>query len=302
MDSTLKRPIIFIGFPRSGTTIISETIFQHEALAWISNYQDRVPSSSAINLIRFFFQNRFWDVRGKKRQLNSVPLLNRYIFRPVEGYNFWDYLTGKNFSRSFLYELKEVPEKVEEIRSFFDEMVRMQGRERIVMKLTGPPRLTYLHSIFPDACFIKIKRKPLPTLRSLLKVNFWDEGGGEHKLWWKGNVYKNKELDFIRSLDEHKAAFLAAIQYYKVDEVQKKEAELCNCRIYEVCYEEFISEPMFVIKEILNFVDLELSEGVNKYLKNNEIYNRNQREDYFIAPGLDEKILNIATDGIISTS
>lgn len=62
----LDKPIIFIGLGRSGTTIISEIIFQHEDLAWPSNYQNRFPDDVRINRIRPLLDNRFWRIRGQK--------------------------------------------------------------------------------------------------------------------------------------------------------------------------------------------------------------------------------------------
>ena len=59
-EALLKKPIIFIGTGRSGTTVISEIIFQHEDLAWHSNYQELFPRSALINYVRRVFENKFW--------------------------------------------------------------------------------------------------------------------------------------------------------------------------------------------------------------------------------------------------
>src|SRR6266487_866068 len=100
----ISKPIIIIGSGRSGTTIISEIVFRHESLAWPSNYQEKFPSPPEINFLRNFFDNKFWCLHGQKPQLNKVSTFNKFLFKPAEAYNFWEYLTGPriDFSRGFL--------------------------------------------------------------------------------------------------------------------------------------------------------------------------------------------------------
>ena len=62
-EELLKKPIIFFGSGRSGTTVISEIIFQHEDLAWHSNYQELFPTFAGINYLRHLFDNKLWRFR-----------------------------------------------------------------------------------------------------------------------------------------------------------------------------------------------------------------------------------------------
>ena len=62
-EKYLEKPIIIIGSGRSGTTIISEIIFQHEDLAWHSNYQEIFFFTPLINLLRPFFNNKLWHFK-----------------------------------------------------------------------------------------------------------------------------------------------------------------------------------------------------------------------------------------------
>lgn len=303
MSKYLEKPIIFVGFPRSGTTIISEVIMQHHKLAWISQYQDKFPKSTHINYVRNLFQNKLWKIKGQKNQLNRVPLLNKYIFRPDEAYIFWNKITKKNFAKSFLCKARERPERVKQIRFFFEKIVKYQNRERLAFKVTGPARLMYLHSIFPDAHFINIKRDPLPTIRSLLKVNFWNEQEGKDGLWWRGkNVYSFHEKKKIEQWNEdNKPAYIAALQYYKVHDIYRKEKKNLNTqdRVINVSYEDFTQKPKKNINIILNAVNLEWDKNITTYFDNNSIYNRNVKEEYYISPDLDSNILEIAVNGIV---
>lgn len=299
MSRYLEKPIIFIGFPRSGTTIISEILLQHHSLAWISNYQHKVPGCAGINLVRNIFHNRFWNLSGQKKQLNRVPLLNKYIFKPVESYRFWKHLTRSDFAKSFLFKEVEKPDKVHEIRLFLERLVKYQSRERLAFKTTGPSRLRYLHSIFPDACFIRVRRNPLPTIRSLLKVGFWNKGEGRSKLWWKDDVYSDFEKSYLKNLEQkHKAPLMAALQYYKINQVHSIEQKLCDANVYELMYEDFIDNPTKAINEMLVFCSLQMDQGITSYLNKNKIYNRNIKQKFYISPELDSEVLRIATGGV----
>ena len=185
----LQKPVIFIGSGRSGTTIISEIVFRHESLAWPSNYQVMFPAVPQVNMLRILFENKLWHLQGQKQQLNDVSKLNKYFFKPAEAYDFWEYITGKriNFSRGFLLNEKAAPEEAEKIRSAFTKLINYQRKERLAFKITGPSRIGYLHSVFPDAIFINIVRDAVPTIKSWLNVDFWQDKG-KNQLWWVGAV------------------------------------------------------------------------------------------------------------------
>ena len=119
------KPIVFVGSGRSGTTIISEIVFRHESLAWPSNYQEKFPKVTYVNLLRNFFDNKLWQLQGQKPQLNKVSALNKILFKPAEAYNFWEYLSGSNidFSRGFLLNERASDSEASKIRSAFNKLV-----------------------------------------------------------------------------------------------------------------------------------------------------------------------------------
>lgn len=93
-EKVLEKPIIIFGTGRSGTTIISDIIFQHEDLAWHSNYQELFPKVAEVNLLRRVFDNKWWRFIGMNTQNNKSPI-NYVCFRPIERYNFWESITGQ---------------------------------------------------------------------------------------------------------------------------------------------------------------------------------------------------------------
>ncbi|MBS1729230.1 MAG: sulfotransferase [Bacteroidetes bacterium] len=274
---TYAKPLIFIGSGRSGSTVISEIIFRHEQLAWPSNYQEKFPTSTAINYLRRLFENRYWHIYGQKPQLNKVSFFNKFIFKPVEAYDFWEYITGKriDFSRGFLIQENATKEEASFIRTFFNKMVKNQGRCRLSFKITGPSRIGYLKSIFPDALFINIVRDPYFTIQSWLKVDFWQDKGA-HQLWWHGAYSDEENTWALANADQ--SWLLAALQYKKIQDTTREEIALHKVPCMTVAYEDFVENPERSIAAILSFAELPDSPQIEKYLKENKIYNQNRKQ------------------------
>ncbi len=292
----LEKPIIFIGSARSGTTIFSEIIMRHPDLAYQSNYQEMFYKYPGINILRNLFDNRFWRVFGQKKQLNEVSTFNKYIFKPKEGYQMWKYLSGGevDFSRDFLANTQVDPERVDFIRDYFYKLVKLQNRKRLTFKITGPSRIAYLTSIFPDAVFINLKRSKLPTINSLLMVDFW-ESRGMDRLWWKG-VYSDEEKAWVEQ-NSHNPAVLTAFQLKKIDEITEQELNRIQPEYIEVHYENFVENPKGQLQRVIDFTGLK-SFDFEKYLSGVKIHNRNKKDsDYFSANDLEAiyKVLGVET-------
>ena len=277
----LEKPIIFIGNPRSGTTIISEIVMRHKDIGFPSQYQNAFPKSTTVNYLRRVFDNKYWRIFGQKKQLNKVNPFNRFVFRTGENYTMWKAITEDSidFDRDFLLGVREKPANVAKIRKFFNKLVRNQAKKRLAFKITGPSRLEYLSSIFPDAQFIRIHRKAIPTVSSLLKINFWGERGQE-KLWWTG-PYSKEELEWAEAHKTDPVA-LTTFQIKKVSDVTDREIEALNVDVLDVQYIDFVQDPERIIKEILDYTGLSQDKACLEYMQRNKIHNRNKKdEDYF---------------------
>lgn len=281
-EELLKKPIIIFGSGRSGTTIISEIIFQHEDLAWHSNYQELFTHSTAINYLRCLFENKWWRLVkywvfvgvSKNTRQKWGGLFSLAIFNPIERYAFWEYITGKriDFSRGFLLNEKATEEEKYKIRSHLAKQVKYQGRKRLIIKFTGPSRIEYLQSVFPDAVFISIAREPIATVRSWLEVGFW-QTKGINRLWWVGAYTKEEEAEAEKL--ENEPALITAFQYKKLMETTEYEIKKTGVPILESRYEEFVKDPKALIKKMLAFVDLPPSQNVDRYIEEMVVSNRN---------------------------
>lgn len=283
-EALLEKPIIIFGSGRSGTTIISEIIFQHEDLAWHSNYQELFTHLACINYLRRLFENKLWSLVkfwsfvgfSKNTRQKWGSYFNLFLFNPIERYAFWEYITGPriNFSRGFLLGEKATPEERKKIRAHLAKLVKYQGRKKLIMKFTGPARIEYLTSIFPDAIFVSITREPVATVRSWLEVGFW-QTKGINKLWWTG-AYTPQEEAEAEKLKNH-PELITAFQYKKLMETTKMEAEKLGVPLLETRYEEFVKDPNEFIRKIMEFVQLPPSKNVERYIAEMVVINRNEK-------------------------
>ena len=275
-EHLLEKPIIIFGTGRTGTTIISEIIFQHEDLAWHSNYQELFPKFIPINYMRRLFDNKWWRIIGMNTQ-NNISFSNYMLFRPIERYDFWEAITGDriDFSRSFLLNERATPEEREHIRTVFAKLVKFQKRKRLALKITGPVRMEYLISIFPDVQFINIERDPISVILSWLEVSWGQQI--TNQLWWRG-AYSKEELAKAEALKENKLLF-TAFQYKKLKETEQQEIEKMKPDIYTVQYNDFLSNPTAFINDMLEYLHLHPSKLIDKFMNKLSIENRKDREE-----------------------
>ena len=177
--------------PRSGTTVLSEAIAAHEDLGWISNYVNRLPMLPWLALFDRMADNSLTGglLRGKKKQdLNLWSFFRKFLPHPDEALKFWQRFCGDKFLWDYLVNQSALPVEKDSLVKALHNILVLQGKKRLFTKLTGPPRIHYLSTIFPDAGFIHLLRDPRAVVSSLLRVNFWRFHGGLKKPWWKNGL------------------------------------------------------------------------------------------------------------------
>ncbi len=274
--SVLDKPIFVIGMPRSGTTIIHEGLCRHEALGWLSNYSEMVPSIPAMNLLRGIMDNRILSIYGHKGQHNRTVPGNRYLPQSDEAYSFWNYYARVDFAKDYPIGIKAKETEVVRVRDAVQKTVKYQGRERFITKLTGPGRIDYLNSIFPDAIFVHIIRDGRSVVDSLLRIPFWKAGGGYDHPYWQ-NGFPDQYRQEWRRLGGQKSV-LAALQWRNIIERTREEAiKLSQGRYHEIHYEDWVKDPASSARKLLNYCELPFSGKVEHYItKNQHLTNMNK--------------------------
>jgi len=286
MSVKIQRPIFFIGMGRSGTTILFEALARHPQLAWPSSYCRMYPDQLWVNGLRRLLDNQIMHLYSNKQQYGGKRLLNDYFPQPDEAYDFWNRYAGERFARYSLYQEKCDPDNVLKTRKAVSQVIRWQGRNRFSAKFTGPPRITYLKSIFPDAIFINVIRDGRAVVHSLLNVTFWKEKGGLISPFWKDYL---REEDLIMWEESGKdPGILAAIEWRRAFEMTQSEIkDIPDTDYHEVRYEDYMLKPHEVLSQLCEKTNLKDSISIHEFvnqgtpLKNmNNKYKRDYSAEY----------------------
>lgn len=185
MSGSVRKPVFFIGMPRSGTTIAFEAFARHKDLAWPTNYTALFPRLPQLNSVRRLIDNRRVQLVGRKNQYGRPRFGNRALPVPNEAYEFWNMYGDSRFARDYL-QLRPDERTRNQLTRAVDALVSWQGKKRFAAKLTGPPRIEFLSTVFPDALFVHVVRDGRAVVHSLLNVAFWRQKGGLENRFWSG--------------------------------------------------------------------------------------------------------------------
>ncbi len=246
------KPIFLIGSGRSGSTVLHELLSYQQEVAWCSNVLDRLPSGTRANRS---------VVLGC-----DVPVLGsvlRWKVAPAEAYGFWD-LMFPGFRRPIrdLCESDVTPYVSERVTRGLGEL-RCGQRQRLLMKITGWPRIGFLKQVFPDAYFVHLVRDGRAVANSLMKVAFWMGWRGPENWRW-GPLPAAYEKEWLDS--GHSFVVLAGIQWKMMLDALERTRDLAGPLLLEVRYEDLCAEPRETLEAVCAHCDLKVDRDFDSAL------------------------------------
>jgi len=235
------KPILIIGAPGSGTTLLYQTLCSHRDLAYIDHNMLRAGLRKHGKLV------------GDRRK--SLYILHNIIHRdpastlPHEADAFW-----MTYFRDY-YNYMAENDYTEEMAAYFRKKVlqvqNLWGRPRFVNKnLQNSFRVRLLNLIFPDAKFIHIIRDGRAVAFSLLNKK---ADGATSPILLVG--FK----DILR--DKYQLNRSELYNYglaWKEYVTKAREATaIAKGRYYEVRYEKLVREPYNELRNIIDFCELD---------------------------------------------
>lgn len=242
----IEQPIFIIGTGRCGSTIFHRMFSKQPNVAWLSSLCDRFPHKPEIN----------------KYITNAMDnsIVNKCLapkIRPGECYEFWE-----THCKGFRHPCRDlIPEDVtNKVRKNVInalERTLSKKRYRLLMKITGWPRIGFLHELFNDAKFIHVVRDGRAVVNSLITRDWWWGWRGPQNWRWGELTPAQKE-----EWEKFNQSFiaLAAIQWkILMDAVEKSKKYINENNFLEIQYEELCTSPISVFKKAADFCDLEWS-------------------------------------------
>lgn len=218
----LKNPFFLIGCARSGTTLMKKTLSAHNEIA-------TYPSEA----------NNLWHPQAYPWITSSY----RDILPPM-------WIDPQKYSEISLK--LRTPAQNQQIRSSFGAYQLITGKKVFLNKSAMLAfMIPYILELFPEARFISLTRNGWAVTRSYAK-KATEVNSDEVEL------YKNTRKSNLTQEEILKFSAESWKVQVEVIEQQKTELKLVeNGKMYEVLYEEFCANPLAILNEIANFMNID---------------------------------------------
>lgn len=273
----VEKPIIIVGTGRCGSTIFQQVVCEHPKIAWLSATFDYYASNPAINR---------WLLG-----IADLPVVGSYLrsqkaLRPWEPYPIWEQnCPGFKEPHRDLRADDVTPVVKKNMRRAADALITQQ-RDRLLIKITGWPRIGLLQEIFPDAKFIHIVRDGRAVVNSLLNVDWWTGWGGPDT--WRWGTLTPAQRAQWEGYDRSFVA-LASIEWNILMDAMARARHYAAPENYlEIRYEDFCENTVGLTREVMDFCELDWSPPLEKAVSKYHIHNNNYKWQKDLTPAQQE--------------
>ncbi len=260
----VEKPIFIVGVGRSGSTIFHRMFAEHPQVAWLPYIADQFPTRLAL-------------LRAVLTMVDQ-PLIGELVNRkvaPGEGYRFWETYC-KGFSEPFRdLTAHDVTNRHKTVIPHLLAQLLTAQRRRLLMKITGWPRIGFLQGIFPDAKFIHIKRDGRAVINSLLNVRFWSGWRGPQG--WRCGALTPAQLAVWEQFDRSFVALAGLELQILLEATEKARQQIAPDNFLELTYETLCADPIGAFQTVTAFAELPWSSRFEERLKRYRLSNTNYK-------------------------
>ncbi len=236
---TTARPIFIIGAPRSGSTLLCQSLITCFDVAYLSNLHCFFFGAPALaeGMLAPFRWQRLNDYRssyGRTKGLMGPSECSRYWYR--------------FFPRTPQYLSVEdcTPEQLARCSMSVRLLLRACGRHLLFKNLVCGMRLQPLATAFPEALFLVIKRSIIDNGESILAARNDIYGDSSH--WFS---IEPPGIAKLRTLPAHEQAIEQIRAIHGV--IEEDEALIGADRFMSISYEQLCKNPMCAMDLVVEF-------------------------------------------------
>jgi hypothetical protein len=164
--------------------------------------------------------------------------------------------------------------KKKDVRRVMAQMLTAR-RNRLLIKITGWPRIGFLKEIFPDAKFIHILRDGRAVANSYINVPFWWGWRGPEN--WRWGPLTPAQQETWEAFDRSFLA-LAGIQWNIFMQALEEAKEFVDeDAMFELRYETLCQDPVASFRAVTAFCGLPWSQRFEQIIERHPIENRNDK-------------------------
>ncbi|REJ72959.1 MAG: sulfotransferase [Planctomycetota bacterium] len=264
---TLRRPIMISCTGRSGSTMFYRLLAQHKDLGWLSTYNERFPSQHWLAMFsRLYAKRPFRKFRD-----------NYYFPKPFSPYTFWEQLLPNIARHDRPLTADDVPdEAIEPVRRTIHRILRYQGKQRFLMKVTGWGRMAYFNRIFPDMQFIFLRRDPLAVIESWVRVGWLNVTSSVDSDDWEWGPVPEGYRALWEELGGGPLLSAAVKTQLDIDDICANMRQFPG-RCFEIHYEDLIANPVESMRKVLDYCNLEWDARFEEVVKSKVLHNYTRR-------------------------
>lgn len=236
-------PCFIIGAPRSGTTLLYESLLTKYRFSYLSNLADRfysVPASSTYLGRQLISSRKLGSFSSRYGQLSGWGA-------PSEGGRVWNrwfpqshYLSGDDASC--------LP--VDTIRNTIMSIAQSLKSPFLNKNVMHSVHVELLDVLFPGCIFIEIQRDVVANVRSILRARQKKGGPVDLGSWWSVKPSNWQEYQEV-SAEEQACVQVCSLRKDIADQVGK----ISSQRLHIVQYEDFCRRPDKSLRQIKSFIE-----------------------------------------------
>lgn len=281
----IDTPIFLVGTGRSGSSFFARIFSHHPELSYLTYITREFPRRPWVTRLAM----RILSLPGGRALLRSRGEIN-------EAWEFWEH-RARGFAEPMrdLTQADLTPVARERLREAVSDILQ-STRPRFFAKLTGWSRMSYLHSVFPDARFIHLVRDGRDVANSFLQISFW--GGYRGPCNWRFGPLAEENQRIWESHGRSFVALAGLTWKILVNSVENAREEIPEEQFHEVRFEDFLKHPSREIRSAMTFSYLPWHPKVGRAIFHAEFHDPTGRYKKDLSSYQQETLINVLGDDL----